>query len=123
MFPLLIFMFCFFLGSACMFFYSLKKRESLYKNLSDEHAQLRVLMRAMESRLDNMEKYLGQCSGLSTPEKEETGREDAQLEERAENAGHDPLLHVSFEDPGRMKDARDPALELMLDTPEDKKSS
>lgn len=127
MFPLLLFMFCFFLGSIAMFFYSLKKRENQFRSLNDEHAQLRVLLRAMESRLDNIEKYLGNNpeleSSASCPEGVESGQEVAEEMERKKQE-HDPLLRLSFEAPDKMENAqRDPNLELMLDPQEERKEN
>ena len=123
MFSLLIFMFCFFLGSIAMFLYSLKKRESHFKSLNDEHAQLRVLLRAMESRLDHMEKYLSVCAGLgnSSFQPDEERASEKSPSEMEASAGHDPLLHLSFEEPGKVSgDQGDPALELLLDTEKNK---
>lgn len=102
MFELMIFMFCFLVASIIMFFYWLKRSDDHYRNLNDEHAQLRVLMRAMESRLENMEKSLAVYSGmvespiLSSKEDKKQGNTEAA---ESANAGHDPLLHLSFEEP------------------------
>lgn len=123
MFSLLIFMFCFFLGFIAMFLYSLKKRESYFKSLNDEHAQLRVLLRAMESRLDHMEKYLGLCAGLGNTHfqaDKEMPAEKASAEMKG-TGGHDPLLHLSFEEPCKKSVSKtDPALDLLLDTESEK---
>lgn len=127
MFSLLLFMFCFFLGSIVMFIYSLKKRESQFRSLNDEHAQLRVLLRAMESRLDNIEKYLGHCSGPdgSAPgqERAEAGHEEG-IDMERKSQEHDPLLHLSFEDPDKIETVKDdPNLELLLDTGNEKREN
>lgn len=124
MFSLLIFMFCFFLGSIVMFFYSLKKRESQFRSLNEEHAQLRVLLRAMESRMENMEKYLGNCSVLDSSQQLKNSEEldrNAMEDMDKKSPEHDPLLHLSFEDPGKMEAMKnDPKLELLLDAQEGK---
>lgn len=127
MFSLLLFMFCFFLGSIAMFFYSIKKRESQFRNLNEEHAQLRVLMRAMESRLDNIEKYLASCPGIvstaARQEGAEAGCEDASDMDH-KNQENDPLLHLSFEDPDKIEGIkRDPNLELLLDPQNEKREN
>lgn len=113
MFSLLVFMFCFFIGSLVMFFYSLKKRESQFKSLSEENAQLRVLLRAMESRLDNMEKYMALCAGFKKPSLSDES--EPCPPESQENSTPDPLLHLSFEDPNKNRDA---GLDILLDSPE-----
>lgn len=102
MFELMIFMFCFLLASIIMFFYFLKRSDDQYRNLNDEHAQLRVLMRAMESRLENMEKSLASLAGKEAgtmpsfiDDKKQWRKEDGDMA----GAGHDPLLHLSFEEP------------------------
>lgn len=128
MYVLMIFMFCFFLGSLAMFIYSSQKRESLARSLSDEHAQLRVLLRAMESRLDNMEKMMA----LHTMPKDASnsaGMADHgsfMAEEHAQNqepAGHDPLLHLSFEDPTKNEKQLDNGLDLIIDTIDPRKGN
>lgn len=105
MFTAMLFAFFFFLGFLAMFIYSERKRENLVRGLSDEHAQLRVLMRALESRMERLE----------TPD----GANDAQAAESAdekpgtvEGPEHDPLLRLSFDEPGKA----DPALELLADS-------
>lgn len=120
MYPLMIFMFCFFIGSVAMFLYSLRKKDETVRSLSDEHAQLRVLLRAMESRLDNIEKMLsfqnmsrdGMATARSADAGHATREEDAQ---DSESAGHDPLLHLSFEDPDKSGKDMDLNLDLYLD--------
>lgn len=110
MLSLLVFMLCFFIGSMAMFFYSLKKSESQFRSLSEENARLRVLLRAMESRLDNIEKYLAARAGSSG------SPEDGVQNDTAEGQGSDPdpLLHLSFEDPEKAG-CRGSGLDLLLD--------
>lgn len=121
MFPLLVFMFCFFIGSLAMFFYSLKKRESQFRSLSEEHAQLRVLLRAMESRLDNMEKYMAARAGFKNTAGEEAP-EDACETDESQAQEPDPLLHLSFEEPGgEGRGGTYPNLEMPLDFTEKEK--
>lgn len=92
MFALMLFMFFYFLGSIAMFIYLIKKIDSNARQLSEEHAQLRVLLRAMESRMEKPD----------TPENAQSTGDDknASSETREDLAsGHDPLLHLSFERP------------------------
>ena len=105
MFSIMLFIFLCFLGMLAVLFYMLRSQERLCRILRDEHAQMRVLLRAMESRLDAL-------SGLAEPAPRPTGEVPAR----------DPLLHLSFEDqlqPGRPgrdeKPATDPALDLHFD--------
>lgn len=107
MFFAMLFMFCFFIGSMAMFLYLLWRLDGIAHILSDEHAQMRVLLRAMESRLDkisHVEKISAILQGQT---------EDAQ-EANAKSA-HDSLLHLSFEKPQDIKAPVDPGLDLNMD--------
>lgn len=126
MYALMIFMFCFFIGSLAMFIYSSQKRENLSRALSDEHAQLRVLLRAMESRLDNMEKLLAiqtmpKDAASSAGMAEHNSFMAVEHTQNKEPAGHDPLLHLSFEDPARKDKHTDGSLDLFLDAVDTRK--
>ncbi|WP_427821366.1 hypothetical protein [Desulfovibrio sp. SGI.169] len=101
----MLFIFLCFLGMLAVLFHMLRSQERLCRILQDEHAQMRVLLRAMESRLDAL-------SGVDGPAPRPTGAAPA----------HDPLLRLSFEEPlqpGRPgkdeKPATDPALDLHFD--------
>ena len=105
MFSIMLFIFLCFLGMLAVLFYMLHSQERLCRILRDEHAQMRVLLRAMESRLDALD-------GGDDPAPRPTG----------ELSAHDPLLRLSFEEPlqpGRPerddKPATDPALDLHFD--------
>lgn len=98
MFKLMLFMFCFFIGSIAMFIYVLKRMAEHARTLSDEHAQLRVLMRAMESRLDKIT-HLETINANYQRQMEADGLTPAGMETHDISAGHDPLLHLSFEQP------------------------
>lgn len=114
MFMLMLFMFCFFLGFLAMFFYLLGRLDRQAKMLSDEHAQLRVLLRALESRLDKMvqrEKVNAILQGQSEAEAALPGE---RMDE--EGATQDPLLHLSFDRPRHLDGNLDPGLALDLDT-------
>lgn len=96
MFKLMLFMFCFFIGSIAMFIYVLRRMAEHARVLSDEHAQLRVLMRAMESRLDKIT-HLETINANYQRQMEADGLTPATMEMHDVSAGHDPLLHLSFE--------------------------
>ena len=108
MFSIMLFIFLCFLGMLAVLFYMLRSQERLCQVLRDEHAQMRVLLRAMESRLDALDGSAG-----SEPRPTET------------LPARDPLLHLSFEDsaPSARTDrfgrednpAPDPALDLHFD--------
>lgn len=100
MFTIMVFAFFFFLGFLVMFLYSEHKRDNLVRNLSDEHAQLRMLLRALESRLEHMEQ--GKNDDKAMPDEPATPE--------AQPAENDPLLSLSFDDPGGSR--HDPMLEL-----------
>lgn len=129
MFSALLFMFFCFFGILAALFYLLKRQEEAQQLLRDEHAQLRVLLRALESRLE----YLAAV----TLDPEQARRTEAHLpkETTPGNAvphphlngapacasDADPLLRLSFEEPktphssGAGQAGHDPALELHFD--------
>lgn len=94
MYSLMIFMFLFFLGFLAAYYYLLKKMDAGFRQLSEECAQIRVLVRAAESRLDG----LTVDAEPATPEKDPSAR--------------DPLLHLSFEEAPR------PEMELRMTAPD-----
>lgn len=115
MFMLMLFMFCFFLGSIAMFWYVLRKMDAQTRAFGDEHAQLRVLLRAMESRLDKigqMERLNAMFQGQMDPNTPLPG----EAAQESEPAAHDPLLHLSFDQPQAIKGPIDPGLDLNIET-------
>ena len=106
MFSLMLFIFLCFLGMLAVQFYMLRSQERLNRALRDEHAQMRVLLRAMEARLDAL--------GCPAPKLAETAVQ-------ATPAAQDPLLHLSFDAPAAKKAAPrtpvvDPGLDLHMDS-------
>lgn len=104
MFSLMLFIFLCFLGMLAVQFYMLRSQERLNRALRDEHAQMRVLLRAMEARLDAL--------GCPAPKLAETA---------VPPAAQDPLLHLSFDAPAAKKAAPrtpvvDPGLDLHMDS-------
>lgn len=83
-----------------MFWYLLNRIETHFHTLEEENARLRVLLRALESRLDKM--------NISTciVENEKIENNDSTP------AAHDPLLHLSFENPETI--VKDPSLEINI---------
>lgn len=124
MFSALLFIFFCFFGILAALFYLFRREEQAWQLLRDEHAQLRVLLRALESRLE----YLAavcldpeQARRAEARAAQEAGEERAPAAPGAAgasaNPGTDPLLRLSFEEPEEPapapgKPATDPALEL-----------
>lgn len=133
MFSALLFIFFCFFGILAALFHMLRRQEQAWQLLRDEHAQLRVLLRALESRLE----YLATV----TLDPEQARRAEARTggdataagapsrQPRDESpaaplgaSGTDPLLRLSFEEPEAPGEAgrggaggqpgHDPALEL-----------
>lgn len=98
MFLLMIFMFCFFIGFVAMFFYVLHRMDEQIRGLNDEHAQLRVLLRAMESRLEKMA-HAERSNALFQGQIESSEIGMAEQPQNDLTASTDPLLHLSFEAP------------------------
>lgn len=86
MFSLMLFMFLFFLGSIAMFFYVLKKIDDNARQLAEEHAQIRVLVRAVESHLEKL-RNCGSDTAFPKPAQEEDSSDPE----------YDPLLRLSFD--------------------------
>lgn len=99
MFSIMLFIFLCFSGILAVLFHMLRSQERLCRALRDEHAQLRVLLRAVESRLDRLD---GSAAARPTPPA----------------AADDPLLRLSFEAPrAEQAPVTDPALDLHFDPP------
>lgn len=113
MFMLMLFMFCFLLAFIAMFFYMLKKMNSIAKIHSDESAQLRVLLRAVEARLDKLAQKDRIDALLKGKIPTEEG--DIPVDIQDNQAGHDPLLHLSFEQPSPLASPINPGLDLSMD--------
>ncbi|MBD5627019.1 MAG: hypothetical protein HDQ90_06005 [Desulfovibrio sp.] len=133
MFSALLFIFFCFFGILAALFYLHKRQEQAWQLLRDEHAQLRVLTRALESRLE----YL--ATVCLDPEQARRSGDDATqggeprkaasyapLDDTAAGpSGTDPLLRLSFEEPETPRapaageNGHDPALELRFAPGED----
>lgn len=125
MFSALLFIFFCFFGLLAAIFHLLRRQDQAVRLLRDEHAQIRVLLRAVESRLDYLATaVLDPAQAASAEERDATRAGRGATPPEA--PGLDPLLRLSFEQPGAspQTDGRqaggDPALELHFepgDTP------
>ena len=105
MFSALLFIFFCFFGILAALWYLHKSQQQAWQLLRDEHAQLRVLLRALESRLE----YLAavcldpeQARRADARASREAGEEDApgaHADGPGASSGTDPLLRLSFEEP------------------------
>lgn len=98
---IMIFMFLCFSGLVVMFYYILRNQEKFYESMRDEHAQMRVMLRVMESRL-------AELNG-ETP--------DAPIQ-RQDDVSGDPLINLSLNDDHR-ETPHDNGLELRFDPQDD----
>lgn len=105
MLSLMIFIFLCFLGMLGMLYFMLRNQEKMCQTLREEHAQTRLLLRALESRLENT------VRGTTPPAETDSPREPET------SPLHDPLLRLSFDEPAAppRNPAVDPALELHMD--------
>ena len=105
MLSLMIFIFLCFLGMLGMLYFMLRNQEKMCQTLREEHAQTRLLLRALESRLENTVRGTVAPAGMDSPREPEAP------------SLHDPLLRLTFDEPAAppAKPAVDPALELHMD--------
>lgn len=90
-----------------MFFYLHWHQENLIKSLREEHVQTRVLIRALEARMD----YLAQ---LCLAEKNPDSSSDKENDRHENNfLPSDPLLHLNFGEPSA-KMASTPDTEMKI---------
>lgn len=106
MMSIMFFIFLCFLGISAMLYYVLRCQERYCRMLRDDNAELRVLLRALESRMVHLE---GDAPAAA-----------ARPVVAAEAAEGDSLLHLSFDAPAPEHAARrepeaDPGLDLHFD--------
>jgi len=109
MFSIMLFIFLCFFGILAVLYHMLRSQEKLCCSLREEHAQMRVLLRALESRLDGLEEAEAPHAA---------GRSAAHLTPRSAAPSEDPLLHLSFDEPAAAPQSSagiDPALDLHFD--------
>lgn len=110
MFSIMLFIFLCFFGILAVLYHMLRSQEKLCRSLREEHAQMRVLLRALESRLDGLETADAPHASV---------RSAAHLAPRpAVPPSEDPLLRLSFDEPAaeqKSSSGIDPALDLHFD--------
>ena len=112
MFSIMLFIFLCFFGILAVLYHMLRSQEKLCRALHEELAQMRVLLRSLESRLDALD--------MTEPaDAEFSPRGAARLAPRpAPQPAQDPLLHLSFDEPAQSVSVApdvDPALDLHFD--------
>ena len=116
MFSIMLFIFLCFFGILAVLYHMLRSQEKLCKSLHEEHAQMRMLLRSLESRLDAMD--------VAAPTATANGNSATRLTPRpashaAAQPAEDPLLRLSFDDPAPSAAPTtpgvDPALDLHFD--------
>lgn len=112
MFSIMLFIFLCFFGILAVLYHMLRSQEKLCKSLHEEHAQMRMMLRSLESRLDAMDVAASAAAG--------SGNGATRLAPRpAPQPAEDPLLHLSFGDPAQSASPAtpgvDPALDLHFD--------
>ncbi|MBO4301214.1 MAG: hypothetical protein J5861_06385 [Desulfovibrio sp.] len=119
MFSYMLFLFFGFLGILAMLWHIFRSQDRAFRLLQEEHARIRVLLRALESRLDAVE--LPETASTSTADEVDTtvskaSRSATRLVPRpSSNPSEDDLLRLSFDPPATEKPAVDPALDLHFD--------
>ena len=112
MFSIMLFIFLCFFGILAVLYHMLRSQEKLCKSLHEEHAQMRMMLRSLESRLDALDMPSSAAAATSNGAARLAPRPAAQPAE-------DPLLHLSFDDPAQSSTPAtpgvDPALDLHFD--------
>lgn len=114
MFSIMLFIFLCFFGILAVLYHMLRSQEKLCKSLHEEHAQMRVMLRSLESRLDAMDVAAPTANGNGA-----TRLAPRPASHAAAQPAEDPLLHLSFDDPAQNATPAapgvDPALDLHFD--------
>ena len=115
MFSIMLFIFLCFFGILAVLYHMLRSQEKLCKSLHEEHAQMRVMLRSLESRLDDMDVAAPAAAAGNGA----TRLAPRPASHAAAQPAEDPLLHLSFGDPAQSvspsKPGVDPALDLHFD--------
>lgn len=98
---IMIFMFLCFSGLVVMFYFIMRSQEKFYESMRDEHAQMRVMLRVMESKLAEL---AGETPDTPARRQDETPT--------------DALLNLSM-NTDREPGGQDNGLELRFDPQED----
>ena len=115
MFSIMLFIFLCFFGILAVLYHMLRSQEKLCKSLHEEHAQMRVMLRSLESRLDDLDVAAPAAAAGNGA----TRLAPRPASHAAAQPAEDPLLHLSFGDPAQSvspsKPGVDPALDLHFD--------
>lgn len=115
MFSIMLFIFLCFFGILAVLYHMLRSQEKLCKSLHEEHAQMRVMLRSLESRLDDLDVAAPAAAAGNGA----TRLAPRPASHAAAQPAEDPLLHLSFGDPAQSVSPStpgvDPALDLHFD--------
>ncbi len=115
MFSIMLFIFLCFFGILAVLYHMLRSQEKLCKSLHEEHAQMRVMLRSLESRLDDLDV----AAPAAVAGNGATRLAPRPASHAAAQPAEDPLLHLSFGDPAQSVSPStpgvDPALDLHFD--------
>ena len=115
MFSIMLFIFLCFFGILAVLYHMLRSQEKLCKSLHEEHAQMRVMLRSLESRID----ALDVAAPAAAAGNGATRLAPRPASHAAAQPAEDPLLHLSFGDPAQSASPStpgvDPALDLHFD--------
>ena len=115
MFSIMLFIFLCFFGILAVLYHMLRSQEKLCKSLHEEHAQMRVMLRSLESRLDDLDVAAPAAAAGNGA----TRLAPRPASHAAAQPAEDPLLHLSFGDPAQSASPStpggDPALDLHVD--------
>ena len=115
MFSIMLFIFLCFFGILAVLYHMLRSQEKLCKSLHEEHAQMRVMLRSLESRLDDLDVAAPAAAAGNGA----TRLAPRPASHAAAQPAEDPLLHLSFGDPAQNASPStpgvDPALDLHFD--------
>ena len=115
MFSFMLFIFLCFFGILAVLYHMLRSQEKLCKSLHEEHAQMRVMLRSLESRLDDLDV----AAPAAVAGNGATRLAPRPASHAAAQPAEDPLLHLSFGDPAQSVSPStpgvDPALDLHFD--------
>lgn len=115
MFSIMLFIFFCFFGILAVLYHMLRSQEKFCRALREEHAQMRILLHAMELRLDAL--GIPQTHGVAQPQARSATR---LVPPSAPQPSNDPLLNLSFDEPAATPQKTapsgiDPALDLHFD--------
>ena len=132
MFSIMLFIFLCFFGILAVLVYMLRSQERLVRQLHEEHAQLRLLLRAVESRMDYLDggQPAAAPSNTDSPEQQHIHMNSEPLAEAEMDMGMDSNQHENTYHPVRaakltarsadttaQNPSYDPLLHLSFDPP------